>query len=154
MKKRIKQIIKKNKKLAKKYGLDRHYYMDLLGIDIGKYATNFCDNTDRRYKSWMKERKKYGFDNRETWDLDMSFVFWLYEHLKMYVDVTIIDLEFNKFEIYECTWTQKQAIEKIIEILEEIILYDGFSMDKEEDLREKFKYAMGLWAEIWPSMWW
>lgn len=73
MKKKLKKLMRKNKRLAKKYGYDRHYYLERLEIPIEKCGTNFCDKKDKRYRKWMKERKKYGFDSRETWSLDSSF---------------------------------------------------------------------------------
>ena len=36
---------------------------------------------DKRQKIWRKQRKKYGFDNREIWNMDLAFYLWLYERL-------------------------------------------------------------------------
>ena len=53
-------------------------YLDDLGIPINEYGTNFMSNDDPREKGWSKERKEYGFDNRETWNLDRIFIEWIY----------------------------------------------------------------------------
>lgn len=77
-----------------------HKYLEELGIK----ATDICipnsENTeDSRMPRFLDQREKYGFDERETWSLDYTFACWLYEHLKMYLDVNCVDLEFYKFDI-------------------------------------------------------
>jgi len=52
-------------------------------------------------KAFKKERKKYGFDSRETWCLQQTSAMWLYEHLKMYLKYAgkIVNLDHYTFEI-------------------------------------------------------
>ena len=42
----------------------------------------FARPDDTRLHKWKLERKTYGFDERETWNLDRSFAYWLLERLK------------------------------------------------------------------------
>lgn len=155
MKPKIKKQIKKNKKLAKKMGYQRHYYLEKLGIPIENCGTNFCDKHDDRYSKWMKEQKKYGMDARETWDIRGFFFEWLYEHLKMYLSEAkkIVDLDFYKFTIDEKTFTQKEAIKKMIKLLEKMLVNynDGFH---DEEWIKNGKKVIRIWEEVFPAMWW
>lgn len=49
------------------------------------FNTKQKDNTGRQ-EMFMKQRKKYGFDERETWSLSYTSILWLYCHLKRYRD--------------------------------------------------------------------
>ena len=147
---------KKNKKLAKKYGYDRHYYLEQLGWDIRKCGTNFCDNKDKRYKKWMRERKKYGFDSRETWNLDGLFLQWLYEHLKMYKKEAskIVDLSFHKFDVNGKEYTQKECIDKMIKDLKYILTHDDLDEDVAKKMQKKINRVLDFWKIVFYAMWW
>jgi hypothetical protein len=54
----------------------RNLFMDELGLKINDYGTNFVSATDSRRKQWESEKLRFGFDNRETWCLDTTFVEW------------------------------------------------------------------------------
>ena len=47
------------------------------------FNTKEKDKTGR-HEMFMKQRKKYGFDERETWALNYTSILWLYTHLKRY----------------------------------------------------------------------
>lgn len=147
---------KKNKKLAKKYGYDRHYYLEQLGWDIRKCGTNFCDNEDKRYKKWMHERKKYGFDSRETWHLDGLFLQWLYEHLKMYKKEAskIVDLSYHKFDVNGKEYTQKECIDKMIKDLKYILTHDDWDEDVAKKMQKKINRVLDFWKIVFSAMWW
>ena len=49
-------------------------YLENLGLKTEQYGTNFMQDDDKRAQKWAKERKKYGFDNREIWNLDIKEV--------------------------------------------------------------------------------
>ena len=53
-------------------------YLDEIGLNIKDYGTNFTEPGDKREARWAKEREECGFDDRETWNLDISFVEWIY----------------------------------------------------------------------------
>jgi hypothetical protein len=52
-------------------------------------------------KKQKKQRKKYGFDSRECYNLDTTFELWLYAHLKMYLhDASkLINLDDIKYKV-------------------------------------------------------
>ena len=46
---------------------------------------NCLDPTyDKRQGRWKKERKKYGFDERQTWNLSTTMIELLYERVMMF----------------------------------------------------------------------
>ena len=174
---------KKNGKKSKK-----HEYLNQIGIK----STETCifntaeiemknGKKTKRQKRFAKQREKYGFDERETWALDYTLATWLHSHLKMYLEVSIVNLEFHHFDIpvlepipeeereyhdinktlpKQCTRevmknvTQKEAINLMIEYLERYIKH-GYDCDANETLAdESMKCAMKIWTEVLPTMWW
>lgn len=124
-------------------------YLDDIGV-IARPDT--WNKDDKRQNQWAEERAAYGFDERETWNLDFSFHLWLYERLKRYVEVCCVNLEYHKFSYHGEEYTQKQLIDMMLERLE-------FSFKPEyNDYDEKqFKYVSEIeeiWAIVFPAMWW
>ena len=108
---------------------------------------------DARQKTWYNERRKYGFDSRETWNLNSVFYIWLYEHLMMYKEKAskIVDLEFYKFEYKGETLTQIECIDRMIEGCK---LYIQDSETEDKEVQEKIKSVAEIWALVLPAMWW
>lgn len=127
-----------------------HYYLNKLGVE---HPDQWCPN-DHREKKWKKERKKYGFDSRETWSLDSTFFMWLYEHLKMFMKVAdgVVNLNFHKIEIDGVEHTQRQWILMCLEDLKEI-LKTAYPKDNKDD-KERTDRVMKIWSHIYPYMWW
>ena len=83
-------------------------YKDLQKFDKEKidrtclFNTKKKDNTGRK-ELFAKQRKKYGFDERETWCLSYTSILWLYCHLKRYKDwggmVAMDDENANQYTI-------------------------------------------------------
>lgn len=66
-------------------------FKDLQKFDKEKIEKTCLFNTKEkddtgRHKRFMKQRKKYGFDERETWCLGYTSALWLYCHLKRFRD--------------------------------------------------------------------
>lgn len=122
-------------------------YLDDLGITERPDTWSPDDN---RQNQWKKQRKIYGFDERETWSLDTTFYLWLYERLKMYLEYSTVDLDFHKFEYKGKTYTQKQMIDMMIERLEEY-----FTDETDEKSFEKYPNEIcEIWALVLPAMCW
>ena len=121
-------------------------------------------HSKKRKKRLAKQRKKYGFDEVETWSLENTFYYWLYERLKMYMKVAdpVVDLNFHKFEYKSKTYTQKELILKLIDLLKENILAreNWYKIDNEEipvffdRYNERTKEICEIWGIILPAMWW
>lgn len=124
-------------------------YLDDIGV---MQRPDTWNKDDVHQEQWAKERDKYGFDERETWELNFSFYLWLYERLKRFVDVCCIDLDYHKFKYNGAEYTQRQMIDMMIERLE-------FSFKPEYNDFDEKQYAYvseieKIWAIVLPAMWW
>lgn len=72
-----------------------HQWLKDLGIKINKHSL-ISWKGDSFY--FFKQRRKYGFDERECYNLDITTAYWLYEHLKMLYSKSkhTIDWGYNK----------------------------------------------------------
>lgn len=134
----------------------RNKYLDELGIEPHSYGTNFTQKHDKREKDWKKQREDYGFDERETWNLNDQFVEWLYCRCKMYVEKAspIVNLKYYKFQFEGKEYTQIEAIEYIIEKCE-AYMKTKYAYSEEEDKNiAGMQKAIKLWSEVFPAMWW
>jgi len=122
-------------------------YLDDLNIPTTEYGTNFCDNTDKRWSKWMEEREVYGFDSRETWNIDRLLIEWIYTHFKMFKERANIELDYHKVKFNDEEITQEQAIDIILAECERFILSN--------DIDSVFdKKVWKLIGKILPAMWW
>lgn len=131
-------------------------YLEDIGLHTEQLTANTCGDNDDRKSRWDKQRELYGFDERETWSLDQTFVEWIYSHLMMYLEIggKIINLEYHKFEFKGREYTQREAIEYICKACENFLLDKSFDYEKERQIIEDMKGAIRLFAEIFPAMWW
>ena len=136
----------------------KNRYLDALGIDASCYGTNFTFIGDEREEEWEKEREDFGFDGRETWELNNTFIQWLYSHLKMFMAKAedTVDLTFRTFDFEGVVYTQQDAIKYIINACEKylVALYKFEYNVEEEKIIEETQKALRLWAMIFPTMWW
>lgn len=136
--------------------MNHHLYLKKIGAE-NTYAADMDEaeeEQDKRHILWHCQRAIYGFDERETWDLDSCFYAWLYEHIKMYLEKAdkIINLEFHKFEYEGTTYTQKELLEQICEIIE---YYFSDSFDDLEEADWNYVHNIEkMWAVVMPAMWW
>lgn len=144
------------KKEYKRLGYVRNKYLEDLGLKPRECGTNFCQKGDPRWDIWKKQRKDYGFDERETWCLDNIFYEWLYSRLQMYLDSAIVNLTFHKFEYTPTgesepiTVTQGEAIEIVRDEAKRMILQDEWG----ENYKAFDENIMILFCRILPSLWW
>jgi len=131
--------------------MEKHKYLEEI-IPQDQIMQNLSPG-DKREEQWDEERAEYGFDERETWSMDVTFIQWLYERLRMYKDIggQIVDLEFHKFNVDGSEMTQLEIINRIIEVCEQEL--------KDDDLWGENHYRneqeiCKLWGIVIPSMWW
>lgn len=126
-------------------------YLDDLNIPTHEYGTNFVsDYHDRRAGSWFKEREEYGFDNRETWNLNRIFIEWIYTRVMMYKECCILDLNYHKIAYKDLELTQGEIIDRILELAKEILL----DINNDNLFYNNSREICDLWKEILPYMWW
>lgn len=154
-----------------------HYYLNKLGIDSNNVSVfNSTDrkngNSTGRTIRFKEQRKTYGFDEKETWNLNYTYITWLYSHLKFYLDYVTVDLTYHKFKVPVLTerkkrkkedsfykevtkeLTQEDAIKLVLEYVEPYLLSEDLSFKEEMKQMEKVKCALKIVAEIFPALWW
>ena len=127
-------------------------YLDDIGED---YSWVWKPEGSERDETFEKEREIYGFDNRETWSLDTVFYRWLYERLKMFVEIggQVVDFNFHKFNFKGKEYTQLELINMMIERLEYYFKKENLFVSSEEEY-EPIKEIGEIWALVLPAMWW
>lgn len=137
--------------------LSKDYLTNGMCVPNASIAAGY--STKKRKKKLKKQRKKYGFDERETWSMDFTLACWIYERFKWYEKHAPVDLTCHKFdievlvkddpiEVEEKTVTQEQAIEYVFKYFEYYFKHDE---DKEFIY---YDYAMRIVTKIMPAMWW
>ena len=130
--------------------MKRNKYLEEIGLDKGQYGLYMPKRTDKRRKEWKIQRKEYGFDERETWNLNGTMAEWIYSHLMMFTEIggKTVDLNYNTFEYNDRNFTLYEAIEYIKDRCREYLLCPSFEND------EKMTDALHLLAVIFPALWW
>lgn len=106
---------------------------------------NWQDNMeeDSRKESWKEERETYGFDSRDTWNLDSTMAELLYERLKMFNEVNIIDTDYHTIEINSVEMSMQEAIDELLKSLK-LRLTD-------ENLEVAYNHEVRAWT-IWLKL--
>lgn len=105
-----------------------------------------------RGPQWKKERMTYGFDERQTWNLNTTMIELLYERVKMYVDIDSVDLTHHTFTVDGVTRNQLEWVTELLEVCEEY-LTENTAWGEEEYLALE-RRIWAIWGEISPAMWW
>ena len=106
---------------------------------------------------FWKQKRQYGFDEREVWDLDFSFYCWVYERVRMYLDrgQQIVNLH-DKTNSYFWQGKEFSQFDLMQELLARLELYfkgeqDCWIKTKQE---ERMVEEIGeIWAVLLPGMW-
>jgi len=147
-----------------------HKYLNDIGIksnDVCIFNTESIDTDKDGQKRFKKQRKKYGFDERETWSMNYTMATWIYSHFKAYKKYAskIVDLTYHKFNIPK--WNeeenvisdemieinQQEAIDIVIKNIKFYLKYND-DLDKGNIAIRKFEYAFRIIGIIAPAMWW
>ena len=143
--------------MSKKYDIvEKSKFLEDKGFKPKNYSINFLEKTDERIEKYREDRKVYGVDPRETWNLDTQFAYWLFTRCSMYLKEASdkVDLSYHKFEFEGKTYTQEEAINQILEWSEPYLKKFSLSGEEETKAYDSFSKACRLWAEIVPAMWW
>lgn len=149
-----------------------HHYLNKIGVrsDICTIFNSYQPDK-KRSKRFAKQRKKYGFDERETWNLDVTTATWVYEHLKYYrklggnfcdltwhkVDIIVIDKldkETNTFTTKTENVNLLEAIDITCKYLKYFFKHLDDGVDGEYRAYQKLKIALHIYADIIPYLWW
>lgn len=102
----------------------KNRYLDELGIPRRLYCGNFV-REKKLYR--LLQRYRYGFDYRDTFNMDVSFAEWLYSHMRMYKDNSVHDDTIHNIVFEEDEYTVEESVDWIIEISFDSI---GFRFDR------------------------
>ena len=130
-------------------------YIDELGIEYVETPQGWnTDIKDRRFSDWMKQREEWGFDERETWDLTYAFELWLYERLKVYDEVNIVDTrsKSHQFKYKGKILDFQDCINRMVEGLEIKLSDDAWW--KDVDKKEKVEDVLKLFVLCYNCLWW
>ena len=135
--------------------MSRHKYFSDIENKECEHPSTWGAKDDSRSQIWYQERRKYGFDSRETWSLNTTFYIWLYERLMMYKEKAneIVDLTWHKFEYKGETLTQIECIDRMIEGCK-IYIQNSYDYEIDKEKLEKVKEVAEIWALVLPVMWW
>lgn len=126
-------------------------YLKDLGIDGNPSG---LQPEDPRWGRWNRETEEYGFPSYETWSMDFYFYCWLYERLKMYLEVNCVDLNFHKFHFDGEEYTQQELIDKMLRGCELAILQECKHKKLTEDEEQEVDNVPWIWATVMYAMWW
>lgn len=134
--------------------MNKNKYLEKIGVK--SYLETFAQPDDKRHKDWKKERKVCGgYDERDTWSMELPYTEWLYTHVCMYEEAAsgIIDMTFHHIHVDKKIYTQKEAIKKLKKNLKFVLKnYDNFEL--EGKVYKKLRQSNLIWTELLPMMWW
>ncbi len=128
----------------------RNRYLDDLGLDFFEYGVNWTvDNEKKMLKIWKKQKKDYGFDDRETYDMFIIYAEWLYSHLMMYRKRASkeVDLTYHRMEFEGKRYTEIEAIDKVLKWTRYYLL-NREDPDRSAKAFGKLRRASRLWTEL------
>ena len=117
---------------------------------------------------FQMEREIYGFDQRETWDLDETFAAWAYSRLRRLKDVadivdwyseeTMIDIpKVDDNWDLDYVFVENVSLGYAIDLMLENFKYFLQNRCKVEDETLAFQhlsYAAAIWGRVLPALWW
>lgn len=125
------------------------YLLDL-GLEEDDIPQNLCPD-DSRQENWKNARKEFGFDERETWNLNYSIVLYIYTRLKMYDEINIVNTGFHKFEHKNRDITFQEGIDIVLKCCETYLTIDDTWSEEFYKSSEELFEVLG---KIFPALWW
>ena len=126
-----------------------HKYLNDI-LPKGKTPYDFHYDDEVRNQKWRKEVEEYGFDERETWNLDFTFFCWLYERLRKYKEVSFADLTHKIVKVNNEEKNLDEWIDIMINNAEALILLDMYS---EENIKLA-EFTIEIFKQTIFYLWW
>lgn len=127
------------------------HYFKQIGMKKNNIIHNWCKG-DKRQKNWKKQRKKYGFDERETWNLDTAFYQWLYPRLRMYNEINCVDATAIIYEYKGKEVNLQWCIDRMLKRLKYILVVG--ELDDFEKYHNSIDEVLDLFRMCLPALWW
>lgn len=126
----------------------KNKYLDDLGIPRENYGGNFVHE---RKLLRFRQRRCYGFDYRDVFNMDSSFAEWLYSHMRMYRDNSVHDDTMNTVAFEGREYTIAEAVDLIIEKTGEFLKIYHYA-DVSFDYNQKNIVMKKLEKKLHPSV--
>ena len=112
----------------------------------------YLKTTDKRYKKYNKQLKKYGFCDSETWNLDAVIAEFILPRLKRFREVTNgYSKDFSNYD----EWYE--VLDKMIFSFEWILTYaysvGDLSNEEYKNSLKKYDEGMKLFAKYFRNLW-
>lgn len=111
---------------------------------------------DQRSGQWKKERNKYSFDERDTWNLNYTLTALIYERLRMYREIAPINMDSpgisHEYDVDGEIVPYGYIIDRILVSFENRLRHDRNKMSDEE--MKEFEKCWKLLGKIHWSLWW
>lgn len=104
----------------------------------------------RKCDRYRQQRNKYGFDERETWNMDSAFCQWLYERVMYFKKFATVDMDAEEIEYKGYTMTLTALTDLLLSLLRTYICRSP----ADEDNEETFSDICSIWKVIGTAMWW
>ena len=128
--------------------MSRKYLEDIIPKEeiLGYHRETEC-----RHARWLKQEEIYGFNDIETWCLDVAFAQLIYERLMMYKEVggSIVDLNYHTFKMDDKKYTELELIDMMLEHCKHVIQNDELG-GQLNHMNEVWK-IMGV---VHSALWW
>ena len=128
--------------------MNHKYLYDIL--PKGKTPYDFEFDNEIRNQKWEKEREQYGFDERETWNLDFTFFCWLYERLKRYKEISPVDLSCKIVKVNNEEKNLEEWVNLMISNSKDLILANIYS---EENIKLA-EFTIEIFKQTIFYLWW
>lgn len=130
-------------------------YLKKLELDDGvrNFIPNEPQNQDGEHyiSQWLGECAEYGFISKETWSMDVSLIFWIYERFSMYKEFNDVDLTYEDITINGETLCQKDWLDRIIwlsgDLCKNYIAWD-------ENYQNKLQVLLDIVTKTIHAWWW
>lgn len=131
---------------------ETNYYLEKLNLKERDYTKQ------KHSKRWLKEKKRYGFDPRETKNMERYFYKWLYERVKLYKKLAFkkSNIENTSIIINDVELTQSEWIDILIDNLEYLLSQNINELSDSEMQRyfDRSNKSIDIWKRLMFYMWW
>jgi hypothetical protein len=114
-------------------------------IGVPNICFSLTDSTDKREKKFIKQRKKRGFDDSETWALDCTMANFILPRLVKYLEVAD--------EVIVIDDKRRKDIHKVIRAMRLVLKEDGGQCWTKKEIKQLRK-GLKIFGEIFLTLGW
>ena len=116
---------------------------DIKYTDIPNVCFSLTNKNDEREKDFSIQRKKYGFDDSETWCLMSTIASFTIPRLKRYIEIT------DKMYINE----HEKECKQLLKALKLLVRDDSACLFNKKE-KKKVKKGLKSFHKVFESLWW